>query len=162
TRSTTCRCCRRSATRWRSIPTDGCAARPADADGRRATSAPLDARSRSQYPRRWQPAWSLARRSPRRRTADAPTRSGPSARRRYGLDAFAQPSRQGLLERLRPARQEFVHRLLNRLPYLVGEVEHDDRVIGVALQMLGVDRRAELDQPFRRQRDQAERPEPRE
>ncbi|VXC21528.1 hypothetical protein NOCARDAX2BIS_480023 [Nocardioides sp. AX2bis] len=59
--------------------------------------------------------------------------------------------------------QQPVEGLLDRLADLVGHVEDQHRVVGrTGLVVVGADRLAELQQPLRGQRDQAERPEPRE
>ena len=84
--------------------------------------------------------------------------------RRRGLPPPRQLTRLALSpgtsaqEGVPPAREQPVERLLDVLAHLVGQVEHQHRVVGRA-RVVGVrgDRLAELDVPLRRQRDEAER-----
>src|SRR6267378_8045671 len=56
----------------------------------------------------------------------------------------------------RPAsRQQLLQRALDPLPHMLGELEHKPCIVGrVSTEMRNVDRLAECDEPFRRQRKQ--------
>ena len=73
----------------------------------------------------------------------------------------ASSGRPRLEERRAARHQVAVQHLLDRLADAVGLVEHQRRVLpGVLVVGLGGDGLAELDDPLRRQRDRAERPQP--
>lgn len=69
----------------------------------------------------------------------------------------------GLEEDAAALHEEGVEGLLDGFADLVGDVEDQHRVVGGAVgEVVGADRLAELNQPLRRERDQAERSQQRE
>ena len=168
-------------------PDPSCATSPGSGAGRSATSGPAARRPGSACPRcsapaRWparSPAWHRPRPGKRSRWLSA-RRLGSAlrARRRAMSSETRRPfaprtpattrrsrtdSDDSAQERVAALAEQPVEGVLDGLPDLVVQVEHDHRVVGRGrAEGAGVDRLAELDVPLGRQRDQPERAEQRE